>query len=138
MIVANATKQAKAPKRPPGPNERYYQGIVERHLGRSHMRLDHCITDVTTETAHAEIKRWTRYAECIGQLMTYQIQHPKAESHAYMFDDSCGPSKIKTAIKTIKVAIPGIKLYTFRASKIEIEIVELDTQDVVYREELHV
>lgn len=142
-ITSNAIKTTKTSRRTSNrhhlafPNETYYQRIVERHLGSSHMKLQHCITDITTESAHAEIKRWTRFAECIGQLMTYQIQHPRAESHAYMFDDSCGPSKIDTAIKTMKVAIPGIKLYTFRARMSEIEILELDTQDVVYREELH-
>jgi hypothetical protein len=50
-----------------------------------------------------------------------------------MFDESCGKSKIKTAIKTMRESFPGIKLFTFDTSnKAEVKIVEMDGNKVVF------
>lgn len=34
-------------------DESFYQKVVEEYLGKGHMKLKGCITDVTTDTAHA-------------------------------------------------------------------------------------
>ena len=114
-------------------DEKFFQTVVEKYLGKSHMKLKHVVTDVSTERVHAEIKRWDRFVECIGQLYVYKAQLPKEEYHAYMFDESCGKSKIKTAIKIMKIAFPGIKLFTFKTiPKKEVKIIEMDTDEVVF------
>jgi hypothetical protein len=113
-------------------DEKFYQTVVERYLGKSHMKLKHCVTDVTTATTHVEIKRWAKYTDCIGQLMTYQAQCPKDESHAYMFDETCGKSKIATAVTIMKKVIPGIKMFTFDTSKTCVKILNCDTNEVVF------
>lgn len=71
-------------------NECFYQKVVEAYLGQSHMKLRGCVTDVTTDSAHAEIKRWADFMKGIGQLITYDMISPRPELHAYMFDESCG------------------------------------------------
>ena len=62
-------------------NEQFYQLIVEKYLGHTHKRITCGITDITTETIHAEIKRWNNFKEAIGQLTTYNIVDPKEENH---------------------------------------------------------
>lgn len=117
-------------------DEKFYQSVVEKYLGKSHMKLKHCITDVSTSTAHAEIKRWDRYAECIGQLHVYKAHSPRSEYHAYMFDETCGKSKIRIAIETMHKSFPGIKLFTFDTTKDKVKIVNVDTKEVVFTFEI--
>jgi hypothetical protein len=94
------------------PNERFFQKVVEKYLGKSHMKVGFSITDATTDNAHVEIKRWKRYKEAIGQLSTYDTLLPRPERHAYMFDEvSCSAAKIQEAKKVM--ARENIKLYTF-------------------------
>ena len=51
-------------------DEYFYQCIVEKYLGGRHMRLSNdCITDVTTDMVHAEVKRWNHATDAIGSFL---------------------------------------------------------------------
>ena len=52
-------------------NEKFYQLLLENYLGGTHKTLSCGITDVTTDTCHAEIKEWSSWKEAIGQLTCY-------------------------------------------------------------------
>jgi hypothetical protein len=111
----------------------FYQAVVEKYLGKGRMKLHHAMTDVSTQRVHAKISRWSKFPKCIGCLKVYNAQSPKEEYHAYMFDQSCGKGMIDTAIKTMKIAFPGIKLFTFDiVPKKEVKIIEMDTDEVVF------
>jgi hypothetical protein len=66
-------------------NESFYQAIVEEHLQGTHKRLEYCITDVSTDRVHAEIKNWDCFTQAIGQLNFYNKLDPKEELHIYLF-----------------------------------------------------
>lgn len=114
-------------------DEIFYQKVVEAHLGRSHCRMTCCITDITTEVAHVEIKRWGRFIECIGQLVYYNVLDPKPELHAYMFDESCGTVKINAAVHGLLNGVgPKLKLFHFITSTENVQIVNYHTKEVVF------
>ena len=94
------------------------------------MVLKHCITDVSTTRVHSEVKRWTSFIEAIGQLRTYNYQCPREELYAFMFDETCGQSKIETAMDMFKSE--GIKVFTFTTDKDKTSIIDMSTQDVVF------
>jgi len=62
-----------------------YQKILERVLRGTHKHLQSGITDVTTDTFHAEIKNWDSVAAVIKQLFAYNNASPRPELRAYMF-----------------------------------------------------
>jgi len=94
------------------------------------------VPSVTTDTAHIEIKRWMNYTQCIGQLIAYNVQCPRDELHAYMFDKTCGERKIKSAIETMRKAIEGVKLYTFEHVGRSVCILDMQTDTVVFKCEI--
>ena len=58
---------------PEGRKERYYQAILEAKLKAGHMRISKVgETDITTDDAHIEIKKWKDHDKVIGQLFRYQ------------------------------------------------------------------
>ncbi len=104
----------KSVKCPDKYDESFYQKVVEEYLGKGHMKLKGCITDVTTDTAHAEIKRWNSFSQAIGQLQYYDLVAPRPELHAYMFDESCGETKIAVAAEGLMGTIKSkLKLFHF-------------------------
>lgn len=68
-------------------NEKAYQHLLETHRfpGASHRKLACGITDITTDTVHAEIKHYSGWKEAIGQLMAYNAVLPRPELHVYFF-----------------------------------------------------
>lgn len=80
--------------------ENFYQLMLEQHLQGTHKTLECGITDVTTETCHAEIKEWKNWKEAVGQLTCYNAVDPKQELALYMFGkyaESCKERVVKIA-----------------------------------------
>jgi hypothetical protein len=51
--------------------EKFFQKVLESIYGGSHMKFDGGESDITTNEAHVEIKRWTCWKEIEGQLSAY-------------------------------------------------------------------
>lgn len=91
-------------------NENFYQMLVEEYLGGTHKSLECGITDVTTDTCHAEVKEWKSWKEAVGQLTCYNAVDPKQDLAMYMFGkytDSCKDKASKIATNC------GFKVYEF-------------------------
>lgn len=72
-----------------GQYETVFQNILEIYYGNGHKRIGIGETDITTETTHIEIKRWSNYKDGIGQLVSYNSVDPKQELVLYLFG-KCG------------------------------------------------
>lgn len=68
-------------------NEEFYQRALEtlKFHGCTHQRLRCGITDITTDTLHAEIKVFDGWKEAVGQLLTYNQEMPRNQLHVYLF-----------------------------------------------------
>lgn len=66
--------------------EVYYQRILEKHLDGKHKKLDCGVTDITTDTMHAEIKEWKKWKEAVGQLLSYNVCESKPYLRLYLFE----------------------------------------------------
>jgi hypothetical protein len=109
--------------------EKFYQELLEQYLCGTHKRLECGITDVTTDTLHAEIKQWDCWKEALGQLMAYNIEDAKNELHAYMFghySDTCKKAATKVMVKA------GIKVYDLITDETSCSIVD-QMKQVVHR-----
>ena len=102
---------------------------MEQYLGGTHVKLKIGITDVTTDTLHAEIKVWEDWKMAVGQLTCYNNELPKEELHLYCFG-KYGEKAKKAAVENINHC--GIKVYEFRNIEQGIEIYNLNTKEVVY------
>lgn len=67
--------------------EKFYQKHLEKILGSTHQRTKHGITDVTTEDAIYEIKKWINYKQCFGQLKSYSIGNHNKKLCAVFFGE---------------------------------------------------
>lgn len=83
-------------------SESIYQTILESHLGGTHKTLKNGITDITTETFHAEIKEWKCWKEAVGQLMVYNVDEPRPQLRVYLFGTCPCKSKKQSVITTLK------------------------------------
>jgi hypothetical protein len=102
--------------------EDFYQKIVEHHLGGTHKTLKCGITDVTTDTIHAEVKRWDSYKAGVGQLVCYNHEDPRSELHMYLF----GPVSNKQTDNIVeKLKNMNIKPFTFDVQPDSASIVPL-------------
>lgn len=115
-------------------NEDFYQVIVENWLGGSHETLSVGVTDVTTDTVHAEIKSWKEWKYALGQLTAYQDDCPKEQLHVYLFGPYDEVWKQK-AIKTFNNK--GIQCFEFREEQREagdrvVSIMNAVTQQEIY------
>ena len=113
-------------------DEKFYQLIVEKYLGATHDRNAAGVTDVTTDTIHAEIKRFKIFKEGIVQLMAYNVKDPKDElhsTHAYMFDDT-GKKHMDMAADVMKQL--KIKVFTFYVSNEKVDIIDYETKSVMF------
>jgi hypothetical protein len=111
-------------------NEKFYQLLLEKYLGGTHKTLSCGITDITTDSCHAEIKEWNSWKEAIGQLTCYNIVDPKEYIEMYMFGrykQSCKDEAIKivTACK--------INIYEFIDTDDGIEILSLKDNEIMYK-----
>lgn len=110
-------------------DESFYQLIVEKYLGSSHLRIASGVTDVTTDTIHAEIKRSSNYKEAVGQLTSYNIMHPMKELQVYMFD-KCNKTTMDTAVIIFKNQ--KYKIHEFNISKNKVDILDYETKEVLF------
>lgn len=64
-----------------------YQHLLKIHRfpGATHRKLACGISDITTDTVHAEIKHYSGWKEAIGQLTAYNAVLPRPELHVYFF-----------------------------------------------------
>ncbi len=80
IVIAQQTKLSKTK------NENYYQQILEDAFNTGHLHLPGVgVTDLSTNTAHIEIKNWIRYQQVPGQLATYQQASRREKSIVYFF-----------------------------------------------------
>ena len=110
-------------------NELFFQRIVETFLGGSHMTLSCGTTDVTTETTHAEIKRWPEWKSALGQIQSYNVACPRPRLHVYMFDNASNRTR-REAIQTFHKC--GIAAFTFEMTTSVVEIVDAIRGNVVF------
>ena len=66
-------------------SEEFYQILLEDFLNGTHKVLSCCITDISTETLHAEIKDWCNWKDAVGQILCYNSIDPKKDLHVYLF-----------------------------------------------------
>lgn len=72
------------------PNFKLLEIDYQKHLqklfkGKSHLKNKYGVTDITTDNSHIEIKNWTCYKNCLGQLLAYNLAHPKEKLIAAFF-----------------------------------------------------
>jgi hypothetical protein len=79
-------------------HEIYYQGILENVMLGTHKKLPCGITDITTHDTHAEIKKWNKWKEAIGQLLSYNTFDYKPNLQIYLFHNYLHTKKLN-AIK---------------------------------------
>ena len=93
-------------------DEKYYQNILEKTLGARRLHIKGLgITDLTTEDAHIEIKKWNRFHEVVGQLEKYNLRAPRKYKRVYFF----GPSPTKTQLENVHnlMEANGIEMFSF-------------------------
>ncbi len=112
-------------------SESFYQCILEAYLGGTHKQLLNVgITDVTTDTIHAEIKTWSLWKAAIGQLKAYNVADPKTEMQIYLFGDC--RTDVKEEATNI-ITKNGIKCFEFlQVHKHKIQIMNCKTYEVVF------
>jgi hypothetical protein len=110
-------------------NEKFYQLLLENYLGGTHKTLSCGITDITTDTCHAEIKEWSSWKEAIGQLTCYNVADPKETIEMYMF----GRYTQKCKNEAVKIATScKINVYEFVETDDGISIISLENNEIVY------
>lgn len=95
-------------------NEKYYQRILEDRLGAKHLWVPGVgETDLTTDDAHIELKKWSEYDDVPGQLAKYNLIIPRPRRCGYFF----GPLPGKKRIAFIEALMKsfGIEMYSFDA-----------------------
>jgi hypothetical protein len=110
-------------------NEVFYQGILEQFLKGTHKKLLSGVTDVTTDTCHAEIKEWCCYKEGIGQLMAYNVCDPKEKLEMYMFGNYS--NGCKDAAASI-ISACNIQLYEFSHKDDRVDIINYENKSILY------
>lgn len=108
-------------------NEIFYQKLVEHYLGGTHKRMQCGVTDVTTDTCHAEVKRWESYKEAIGQLLCYNNEEPRQELHVYLF----GKYEKKKEVVDILLSL-NMRPFTFVIQDDRAHIIRLPAEEVVW------
>jgi hypothetical protein len=113
-------------------NESFFQKIVESYLGGGHKTLcNGMITDVTTDTIHAEIKVWDDYLRGISQLQAYNLHCPREKLQLYFFGKYSKKCQ-DNAIKTVKGLLPSCEIYVFDIVGSVVHIKDYGSDNVVY------
>ncbi|KAJ3030821.1 hypothetical protein HDV00_008641 [Rhizophlyctis rosea] len=93
-------------------DERHFQAILQRELNSGRMRVQRLgITDITTDDAHIEIKRWNRFHEVPGQLAKYNQGAPRQVQQVYFFGQTPGQQRLQDIYKLMRTF--GIEVYSF-------------------------
>lgn len=108
-------------------NEDFYQGIMEQHFNATHKTLDSGITDITTDDAHYEIKRWNCWKEALSQLILYNDDDPKENMYACFFETCSEQQKKKVQSKFEKYNITCLE---FREEKNKITLCNLESGEI--------
>lgn len=108
-------------------NEDFYQGIMEQHYNATHKTLECGITDVTTNDAHYEIKRWSCWKEALSQLILYNDDDPKEHMYACFFE-ICGEQQKKKVQS--RFAKYNITCLEFREEKNSITLCDLESGEI--------
>jgi hypothetical protein len=114
-------------------NEDFYQIIVEQWLQGGHKKLKCGITDVTNDTTHAEIKRWSGFKSAIGQLKCYNHSDPKEKLQAY-FISQAKPELQKTVFEMCTKE--NIEVYSFEENNNIVKILKHPEMVCVFQYEL--
>ena len=92
--------------------ETHFQAILEAEFGCGHMHIAGVgTTDITTEDAHIEIKRWGKFQEVLGQLQKYQAAQPRPRSCVYFFGPKPASKRMNMILELMISA--GIEVYSF-------------------------
>jgi hypothetical protein len=119
----------------PKRHEIYYQEILENVLQGKHKVLPCGITDVTTHNTHAEIKKWNKYKEAVGQLLSYNTFDYKPNLQIYLFNKYLHTKKLN-AIKVFnKYDITPFEFINDE-DKGKLFIINLITNKCIYKCEL--
>jgi uncharacterized protein VirK/YbjX len=109
-------------------NEEFYQNILEKHFNASHKVLETGITDITTDHAHIEIKRWNCWREAFAQLLLYNSSEKKENLIACFFGEYQQSAK-DIAVKSLQGQ--SIECYEFKHNVDNIELVNMDSKDCI-------
>lgn len=116
-----ALRLAKEDKR-----EDTYQRLLEKYCfpGASHLKIACGVTDITTDTLHAEIKRFEYWKDAIGQLSAYNIDLPRSELHVYLFGKYSEACKQKAVY-----IIQQLHIHPFEVKVVKDEFIVLDLKN---------
>ncbi len=85
-ILQNRVYTPPPPPTPKKYNESFYQALLEQHLQGTHKSIPGIgVTDVTTDSLHAEIKGWGDWKAGLGQLMAYNHGLKRDKLAMYFF-----------------------------------------------------
>lgn len=107
-------------------DEPYYQTILERYYSATHKKLNCGVTDITTDTFHAEIKEWPSWKEAFGQLMVYNTEDPRDNLICFFFGKYSQRCKDIVKLTADKV---GYKVYDIIECGTYLHIVPLGDGD---------
>ena len=110
-------------------NEQFYQEIMERQFNAAHKTLNIGITDITTDDAHYEIKRWSCWKEALSQLQLYNDEDPKEHLYACFFETCTDNHKEKVQKCLNKY---NIECLEFRQDESGINLYNLQDKTIVF------
>lgn len=93
------------------------------------MTVDTGITDVSTDSIHAEIKVWRDYRLGVAQLLLYCAASKRDRLQLYMFGE-CTKNKIRHIIRDY-VSTLNIEVYEFVHYGKDIQVVDLKTGECI-------
>ena len=107
--------------------ENYFQKYMEIYLNGKHMKLNKCITDVSNDKLHSELKVWYNWNKGIQQLQNYNLQLQREELHLYLF--GVVPNKKTNIIK--KIISLNIKPFEMILKDNGFDIIDLTTNQKI-------
>ena len=110
-------------------NEQFYQEIMEKHFNAAHKTLNIGITDITTDDAHYEIKRWSCWKEALAQLQLYNDEDPKEHLYACFFETCTDNHKEKVQNSLNKY---NIECLEFHQDESGINLSNLKNKTIVF------
>lgn len=104
-------------------NEATFQKLLEKYRfpGATHKRVACGVTDITTDTLHAEIKRFDFWKEAIGQLMAYKVVMHRSELQLYLF------GRVSQACKDMAIhVLQSLNIHPFEMILTDTEFIIVD------------
>jgi len=94
--------------------EHDYQHTLESVVHGNHRRNLYGITDITTDDAHIEIKKWSDYKTALGQLIAYNHGERKKDLYVYFFGPYAQDKKEKVVELFKAQGINVVELCVYR------------------------